>query len=113
MVRPTTLAGERLAPLPRWQQGRSPRDGRKPTSKGDPVNHEEPSLSRRQLLVRSAALSGAATFAGTFLGCSEPAANAEEKPAADGAIALPKLDYAENALEPVISGRTMSFHYGK
>jgi Fe-Mn family superoxide dismutase len=26
---------------------------------------------------------------------------------------LPKLPYAENALEPVISGRTLSFHYGK
>jgi superoxide dismutase, Fe-Mn family len=34
-----------------------------------------------------------------------------------GAVApsftLPKLAYAENALEPVISTRTMSFHYGK
>jgi Fe-Mn family superoxide dismutase len=29
------------------------------------------------------------------------------------AIALPQLPYAENALEPVISARTMSFHYGK
>ena len=26
---------------------------------------------------------------------------------------LPPLPYAENALEPVISGRTISFHYGK
>ena len=26
---------------------------------------------------------------------------------------LPPLPYAENALEPVISGRTVSFHYGK
>jgi superoxide dismutase, Fe-Mn family len=26
---------------------------------------------------------------------------------------LPKLPYAENALEPVISARTLSFHYGK
>lgn len=26
---------------------------------------------------------------------------------------LPKLPYAENALEPVISARTISFHYGK
>ncbi|MCE5312689.1 MAG: superoxide dismutase [Nitrospiraceae bacterium] len=26
---------------------------------------------------------------------------------------LPKLPYAENALEPVISAKTMSFHYGK
>src|SRR5439155_24331219 len=28
-------------------------------------------------------------------------------------FALAKLPYAENALEPVISARTMSFHYGK
>jgi superoxide dismutase len=26
---------------------------------------------------------------------------------------LPKLPYRENALEPVISARTISFHYGK
>jgi Fe-Mn family superoxide dismutase len=28
-------------------------------------------------------------------------------------IELPPLPYAEDALDPVISGRTMSFHYGK
>ncbi|MCX7428898.1 MAG: superoxide dismutase [Planctomycetia bacterium] len=28
-------------------------------------------------------------------------------------LVLPPLPYAENALEPVISGRTISFHYGK
>jgi Fe-Mn family superoxide dismutase len=28
-------------------------------------------------------------------------------------VTLPDLPYAENALEPVISGRTISFHYGK
>jgi superoxide dismutase, Fe-Mn family len=28
-------------------------------------------------------------------------------------FSLPKLPYAENALEPVISARTISFHYGK
>ncbi|MFA6293841.1 MAG: superoxide dismutase, partial [Victivallales bacterium] len=28
-------------------------------------------------------------------------------------IELPKLPYAETALEPVISAKTMSFHYGK
>jgi superoxide dismutase, Fe-Mn family len=29
------------------------------------------------------------------------------------ALALPPLPYPENALEPVISGKTLSFHYGK
>src|ERR1700679_4182953 len=28
-------------------------------------------------------------------------------------VLLPKLPYEENALEPVISARTLSFHYGK
>lgn len=30
-----------------------------------------------------------------------------------GAFRLPPLPYAENALEPYLSARTMSFHYGK
>jgi Fe-Mn family superoxide dismutase len=30
-----------------------------------------------------------------------------------GSIALPPLPWAENALEPVISAKTISFHYGK
>lgn len=32
---------------------------------------------------------------------------------ADNSIILPPLPYAEDALEPVISARTLSFHYGK
>jgi superoxide dismutase, Fe-Mn family len=32
---------------------------------------------------------------------------------ASGAFTLPPLPYAENALDPVISANTMSFHYGK
>lgn len=38
---------------------------------------------------------------------------ATEKIVNETTYALPPLPYAENALEPVISGRTMSFHYGK
>ncbi len=34
-------------------------------------------------------------------------------PAVSGAFTLPALPYAQGALEPYISGRTMSFHYGK
>jgi Fe-Mn family superoxide dismutase len=30
-----------------------------------------------------------------------------------GSVALPPLPWAENALEPVISAKTISFHYGK
>jgi len=32
---------------------------------------------------------------------------------APSSIALPPLPYAENALEPVITAKTLSFHYGK
>lgn len=32
---------------------------------------------------------------------------------ASAAAALPPLPYAQNALEPYVSARTMSFHYGK
>jgi superoxide dismutase, Fe-Mn family len=32
---------------------------------------------------------------------------------AKASVTLPKLPYEENALEPVISARTVSFHYGK
>ncbi len=32
---------------------------------------------------------------------------------ASGPVTLPALPYAENALEPVISARTLSFHHGK
>jgi Fe-Mn family superoxide dismutase len=34
-------------------------------------------------------------------------------PDAKNAFSLPKLPYAENALEPVVSAKTISFHYGK
>jgi superoxide dismutase, Fe-Mn family len=59
-------------------------------------------LSRRSFLIASAA--GAAWLA---MGGHSITAQA------DAPFVLPSLPYAENALEPVISGRTMSFHYGK
>jgi superoxide dismutase, Fe-Mn family len=34
-------------------------------------------------------------------------------PTASAPLTLPPLPYLENALEPVISGKTLSFHYGK
>ncbi len=34
-------------------------------------------------------------------------------PTASAPLTLPPLPYPENALEPVISGKTLSFHYGK
>jgi len=35
------------------------------------------------------------------------------RPGAEASFTLPPLPYPENALEPVISSRTLSFHYGK
>ena len=39
--------------------------------------------------------------------------NSSTMPGAASPLALPPLLYAENALEPIISAKTMSFHYGK
>jgi Fe-Mn family superoxide dismutase len=39
--------------------------------------------------------------------------NTPTMPGAVSLHVLPPLPYAENALEPVITGKTMSFHYGK
>lgn len=58
-------------------------------------------LSRRRFLQ---AASGVALSAG-FLGFPRIAGAAP--------ITLPKLPYEDNALEPVISAKTISFHYGK
>ena len=62
----------------------------------------ESSLSRRQFL----AATGTAAI-GLSVGGFPPIAKA------DNSIILPPLPYAEDALEPVISARTLSFHYGK
>ncbi|MEA4856330.1 MAG: superoxide dismutase [Solidesulfovibrio sp.] len=61
------------------------------------------SFSRRDVLRLSAA-AGLMVLASPFL---RPGTALAE------AFAAPPLPYAENALEPVISARTVSFHYGK
>jgi Fe-Mn family superoxide dismutase len=40
-------------------------------------------------------------------------ASASSSSSASGSIVLPPLPWAENALEPVVSAKTVSFHYGK
>jgi Fe-Mn family superoxide dismutase len=60
--------------------------------------------SRRRLLKRGIATVGALALGRLAAPTVARAASPHE---------LPKLPYAENALEPVISGHTMSFHYGK
>ena len=64
-----------------------------------------PHQNRRQFLTTLLVGSSALAFGG-LLG-SRPAR------AADSPFKLPPLPYAENALEPVISARTIGFHYGK
>jgi Fe-Mn family superoxide dismutase len=59
-------------------------------------------LSRRSFIVASAA-------SVAWLATGGRAITAQ----AAAPYVLPPLPYAENALEPVISGRTISFHYGK
>jgi Fe-Mn family superoxide dismutase len=80
-----------------------------------PTNHQEaymnknitsnssPVLERRGFLMASAG-----TVAWLAMGCLSSTAQAVAAP-----HALPTLPYAENALEPIITARTIGFHYGK
>jgi Fe-Mn family superoxide dismutase len=59
-------------------------------------------VKRREFLAASAAVAAASTLAGGRVAAQTPAA-----------IELPPLPYADDALDPVISSRTLGFHYGK
>jgi len=59
-------------------------------------------VKRREFLATSAAVAAASTLASGQAAAQAPAA-----------IVLPPLPYADNALDPVISSRTLGFHYGK
>ncbi len=61
-------------------------------------------LTRRDFLAGSGSVLSAAGLAGAARGI--PAHD-------DPPVALPPLPFAENALEPHISAKTVSFHYGK
>jgi Fe-Mn family superoxide dismutase len=60
------------------------------------------SVNRRRFLIAASGAVLAATFAGF-----------PRRMRAAAAVNLPPLPYADNALEPVISGSTLHFHYGK
>jgi Fe-Mn family superoxide dismutase len=62
-------------------------------------------LTRRSFLSRSLSVAAAACAAGR-------AARLAAEDAAPS-LALPPLPYADNALEPVVSAKTIAFHYGK
>ncbi|WP_080962118.1 superoxide dismutase [Chromobacterium subtsugae] len=67
-----------------------------------PIVRAQPELDRRGFL-----LAAAGSLAAIALPAWSPRARASS------AHALPPLPYADNALEPVISARTIGFHYGK
>jgi len=67
------------------------------------MNENNTTLDRREFVKVAAA---ATVLAASGLGAPGLASAAD-------AFALPPLPYAENALEPVISAKTISFHYGK
>jgi Fe-Mn family superoxide dismutase len=62
------------------------------------------SMSRRLFITRGAAVAGALATTQLFTPSIARAAAPHE---------LPKLPYADNALDPVISANTIGFHYGK
>ena len=68
--------------------------------------HPTAGLTRRRLLAAAAATATLATLTGAPL---PKLAFAQQK----APFSLPPLPYGEDALDPVISARTMSFHYGK
>ena len=75
------------------------------------------SLSRRGFLAGSAVVIGGQAMASRSEASAAPSrsrtSSAEQTPAQDGPFKLTPLPYAEDALEPHISAKTMSFHYGK
>ena len=77
--------------------------------KSDEKNQGQ-SISRREFVKRSAAATAGAAVALSTAG-RVLAATTEERPVE--LFYLPRLPYAEDALEPFISARTISFHYGK
>lgn len=61
---------------------------------------EIPALSRREVLIAAAGVATVLNAPGAVAAAAEP-------------FSLPALPYAGNALEPVISANTLSFHHGK
>ena len=69
------------------------------------LDRNRPSLLSRRQFISAAAATGVAAATSHF---PAPAIAQGRAP-----YTLMSLPYAENALEPVISARTMSFHYGR
>jgi Fe-Mn family superoxide dismutase len=77
----------------------------------EPTLSLEPTrITRRTLLIASAGIS---SLGGAMTGAVASSPAADPAPPPSGPFSLPALPYAENALDPVISATTLSFHYGK
>ncbi len=72
-----------------------------------------PQLSRREILVGSAAAVAASYASSVAFAQAPAAATAAPAPPAAGAFALPPLPYAFDALEPYIDAQTMQIHHDK
>src|ERR1039457_479066 len=72
-----------------------------------PNQGKERKMKRREFLAASVGVAGAMRARG------EDVKPADTVAAVRGAFALPPLPFAENALEPFISARTLGFHHGK
>ena len=66
--------------------------------------------SRREFLTISAVIAAASALPGKSRAASAPPVAVPET---HSPLSLPPLPFAENALAPVISAQTLSFHYGK
>lgn len=73
------------------------------------MSHEDKSRLTRRNFIKTAA----ATAAVLWIESSVITKGVRAMTATAPKFVLDKLPYAENALEPVISGKTLSFHYGK
>jgi Fe-Mn family superoxide dismutase len=80
------------------------------------MHRQEPNspMSRRGFLATSAVVIGAQGMASAAGGAGRTKELAREpRSTMEGPFTLPPLPYAEDALDPHISAKTMSFHYGK
>ncbi len=70
-------------------------------------------MTEKQELQKGDGITRRSFLAASGLALASAAVGLPKRAFAAAAIALPPLPYAENALEPVISAKTIGFHYGK
>lgn len=70
-------------------------------------------MTQKQVLQNGNGLTRRGFLAVSSLALASVAVGWPARAFAAGPVELPPLPYAENALEPVISAKTIGFHYGK